>query len=298
MIEKKFMKHNVTENTIREFVVNHLGRAGIGNVKLQLTPLGEKIIVHSSNPGLVVGKEGGNIKALTSLLKKNFKLDNPQIEISEVTNPNGCAKIVADRIAGTLERYGSKNFKGVMHKTIGDVLRSGVRGVEIVLSGKLPGSRAKSWRILSGYMKKCGDVAVVDVDFSRATAKLKSGVVGVRVKIMPSDIILPDTVTMTEEEEKEIIEEEGEEKTETSEEDKNSQETEKTEDKVEEKKETKKKKKTVKKKKAKKEEENSVEEKAEKSGSKKEEEIEVKENDEEREDASGTEQDGTEKQTE
>ena len=208
MIERKFVKHNVTENRIREYVFRALGRAGVSDIKLLLTPLGEKIVVFSSNPGLVVGKEGSNIKKLTSSLKKNFSLENPQIEISEVLNPYTESQIVADRIAGLLERYGTSNFKGVMHRAITDVLSAGVRGVEIVLAGKIPGSRAKRWRVLSGYMKKCGDLAVAEVRFARTTAKLKSGIIGIKVKIMPSGIILPDTVKIKEEEAKEIIIEE------------------------------------------------------------------------------------------
>jgi len=217
MIERKFIKHNVTENKIREYVLSTIGRAGVGDIKLQLTPLGEKIVIFSSNPGLVVGKEGSNIKELTSSLKKNFNLENPQIEISEVQNPSADAQIVADRIAGLLERYGTNNFKGVMHRTIGDVLKSGVRGAEIVISGKIPGSRAKTWRVLSGYMKKCGDLAVVGVKSAKAIAELKSGIVGIKVKIMPSDITLPDTVKINEQELKEISEEAVEEKKEVKE---------------------------------------------------------------------------------
>ena len=209
MIERKFIKHNVTESKIQEYVLKSLGRAGIGHIKLQLTPLGEKIVVFTSNPGLVVGKEGSNIKELTSALKRNFNLENPQIEISEVQNYNSNAQIVSDKIAGALERFGSGNFKGIMHKAIGDVMRSGVRGVEIVLGGKIPGSRAKSWRILSGYMKKCGDIAITGVQKAMTSANLKSGVVGVKVSIMSSDLELPDTVTMREEEATQIIFEES-----------------------------------------------------------------------------------------
>jgi len=205
MIERKFVKQNLTEQQIQEYVFSRLGRAGISHVKLQLTPLGEKIIVFSSHPGLVVGTGGENIKALTSSLKKNFNLENPQIEISEVLEPNLDARIVADKICSALERYGSKNFKGIMHKTIGDVLRTGVKGVEVVMGGKIPGARAKSWRILSGYMKKCGDIAVTSVQFARGSAKLKSGIIGVKVKIMPADVILPDTVKIREVERTKII---------------------------------------------------------------------------------------------
>jgi len=208
MIERKFVKQNVTEQSIQEYVMSRLSRAGVSHVKLQLTPLGEKITVFSSHPGLVVGSGGENIKTLTAALKKKLKLENPQIEISEITTPNSDAQIVADKIAASLERYGSKNFKGVMHRTITDVINQGARGVEIVLSGKIPGARAKCWRILRGYMKKCGDIAVTDVKFARAYAQLKSGTIGVKVKIMPSGIVLPDTVKIIEEKKTEMTAEE------------------------------------------------------------------------------------------
>ncbi|MEM4336727.1 MAG: 30S ribosomal protein S3 [Candidatus Woesearchaeota archaeon] len=199
MIERKFVKQNLTEQRIQEYIFSKLGKVGVSKVKLQLTPLGEKIIIYSSHPGLVVGSGGENIKSITAQLKKKFELENPQIEISEVKNPNADAQIVADKIASALERYGSKNFKGIMHRAIKDVLNEGVRGVEVVLSGKIPSSRAKSWRILSGYMKKCGDIAVTDVKFAKSTAKLKSGVIGVKVRIMPSGITMPDSVKIKEE---------------------------------------------------------------------------------------------------
>jgi len=157
---------------------------------------------------LVVGKEGSNIKTLTNALKREFNLENPQIEINEISDPNTNAQIVAERIASALERYGTTNFKGIMHKAITDVMHAGVKGVEIVVSGKIPGSRAKSWRVLSGYMKKCGDIAVMSVQFAKAIAKLKSGIVGVKVRIMPSGLTLPDSVKITEEDANQIIQEE------------------------------------------------------------------------------------------
>ena len=73
---------------------------------------------------------------------------------------------------------------------------SGALGVEILLSGRIPSSRAKRWRFADGYMKKCGDVAITGVNTSIAYATLKSGVVGVQVKIMPGTTILPDNITV------------------------------------------------------------------------------------------------------
>ncbi len=206
MIERDFVKQKKKEFEIQSFVINHLNNAGHSKTKMQRTPLGEKIIVYASRPGLVVGREGKNIQKLTADLKKRFKLENPQIEIAEVENPNLDANIVAERIASSLERFGSSRFKGVGHKVMSDVMGAGALGIEIVISGKVPSSRAKSWRFYQGYLKKCGDIALSGVDAAYEKAKLKSGVVGIQVRIMPPDTKLPDHIELREEKE-EVVEE-------------------------------------------------------------------------------------------
>nr|AJS13033.1 30S ribosomal protein S3, small subunit ribosomal protein S3 [uncultured archaeon] len=163
MIERGIVAQKIKEFQIQEYVRNSLTRSGYSKTKLQRTPLGEKIIVHVSRPGLVVGRQGQNIRNLTRDLKENFDLENPQIEVSEVENIYLDSSIVAEMIALSLERFGSQRFKGIMHKTLENVLNAGARGVEIILSGKLPSARARSWRVYGGYLKKCGDVAVSGV---------------------------------------------------------------------------------------------------------------------------------------
>lgn len=220
MIERKFVTEKIKEFQVQEHIRNSLRNAGLSHVKVQKTPLGEKIIVHTSRPGLIVGRKGQNIKQLTKVLKKEFGLENPQIEIAEVENMGLNAAIMAENMAGYLERFGAKNFKGVGHKTMIQVMSAGALGVEIILSGKIPSSRAKSWRFFSGYLRKCGDAALEGVDKAYAVAQLKSGVVGIKVSIMPPDIELPDKIEILAEK-IEVIEEikEGDEKEATTEND-------------------------------------------------------------------------------
>ncbi len=199
MIERKFIAEKLREFQIEEFVSENLKGAGHSKTKIQRTPLGEKIIVHASRPGLVVGRKGQNIKDLTKVLKKKFNAENPQIEINEVENTNLDANIVAERISNSLERFGSKNFKGIGHKVMGDVMGAGALGIEIVINGKIPSSRARSWRFYSGYLKKCGDIAIEGVLKAYSIAKLKTGIVGIKVRIMPPTIKLPDDVSILEE---------------------------------------------------------------------------------------------------
>ncbi|MBU1855125.1 MAG: hypothetical protein KKF89_05370, partial [Nanoarchaeota archaeon] len=106
------------------------------------------------------------------------------------------ANIISELIAGSLERYGSARFKGIGHKAMSDVINAGAIGVEIIISGKIPGSRAKNWRFYKGYLKKCGDISVDGVLKSISIAKLKTGIVGIRVSIMPSTLRLPDDIRL------------------------------------------------------------------------------------------------------
>ncbi len=194
MIERKFVAENLKEYQIGEYLRSILGKAGMSYIKMQRTPLGEKIIICSSRPGLIVGKSGSNIARLTKDLKSRFGLENPQIELLEEEHPMSNAAIVAEGIANSLERFGTARFKGIGHKALTDVMAAKARGVEVLISGKVPSSRAKTWRFYMGYLKKSGDIAVSGVDKAYASAKLKTGVVGVQVRIMPSTTKLPDDI--------------------------------------------------------------------------------------------------------
>jgi small subunit ribosomal protein S3 len=195
MIETKFIKDIVREFQISEFISESLKNVGFSSAKLHKTPLGEKIIIYASRPGLIVGRKGENIQKLTKSLKIKFKLENPQIEIIEVEKPDLDPMIVAERIASSLERFGSSKFKGIGHKMLSSVMDAGAKGVEILISGKIPSSRAKRWRFYQGYLKKSGDVAISGVKSAYSQAQLKTGIVGIQVRIMPPDLELPDTIT-------------------------------------------------------------------------------------------------------
>jgi len=210
MIERKLISERGKDFQVEEFVMNNFRNVGISSVKVQRTPLGEKIVITALRPGLVVGREAQNIRKLTAELKKKFNLENPQIEIQTVDNPFLDPNIVAERIANTLERYGITRFKAVGHRMINDIMKSGAIGAEIIISGKVPSSRAKSWRFYAGYLKKCGDIAIEGVKKAYAIAKLKPGVVGIQVRIMPPDVKLSDKIKIGEEEKEVVVEEKDE----------------------------------------------------------------------------------------
>ena len=197
MEEKKFVNFKKEELGVREYIKRERGKGRISAVTIEYTPVGEKIIVATSRPGQVIGRKGEKINELTSVLKKRFKLDNPHIEIKEITVPLLDAQLVADDIALMLERKGSLKFKVIAYKQLQQIIKAKALGAEIVLSGKLPSDRARSWRFASGYLKKTGDPAkVVNRAQSQATTML--GVVGVKVSILPPDAHIHDQIIVDE----------------------------------------------------------------------------------------------------
>lgn len=198
MIERKFVQEKVKEFKIQEYVNETLSNVGHAQTRLLRTPLGEKIVIYTSRPGLVVGKKGENIKKLTITLKKRFGLENPQLEITEIESPNTNATIVAERIASSMERFGQQKFKAIAHKTMQDVMDSGALGVEIVISGKVPSARARTWRFYTGHIEKCGNIAIEGMSIAYNKAFMKSGAVGIRVAITPPDLKLPDALKIKE----------------------------------------------------------------------------------------------------
>ena len=198
MEEKNIIKFKKEEFAIREHVRNSLGKGKVSRVKIEYTPVGEKIIISTNRPGLVIGRGGEKIDELTRILKNRFNLENPHIEIDEIINPEFDAQIMADEIALSVERLGPIKFKVIAYKTLQRIMNSGALGAEIRLSGKLPGARAKTWRFSQGYLKKTGDTAKI-VNRAKAIALTRPGITGVKVAILSPDAKIHDQINVNEE---------------------------------------------------------------------------------------------------
>lgn len=198
MEEKKFVQLKKDELNVKEFVKKALGKGRISSVNIEYTPIGEKIIISTTMPGYVIGRRGEKIAELTKVLKRQFKLENPTIEIQEIQKPEFDAQNIADEIALMLERLGSLKFKIIAYKTLDRIMRAGALGVELRLSGKLPSERAKSWRFASGYLKKTGDTAKI-VNRAKSVARTMLGVIGVKAAILPPDAKIHDQIKITDE---------------------------------------------------------------------------------------------------
>lgn len=198
MIERNILSQKMKEFYIKEFIAKEFAKTGYSHTKIQRTPLGDKITIFTTRPGLVVGRKGQNIKRLTIILKSKFKMENPQIEIGEVENPYFDAQSISERIAYTLEKFGSKRFKSIGYKVLQSIMDAGALGAEIVIKGRgVPSSRSRSWRFYNGYLKKSGHTEDYVIK-GKSIASLKSGAIGVSVTIMPSGIRLPDKINLIE----------------------------------------------------------------------------------------------------
>ncbi|MFC6955474.1 30S ribosomal protein S3 [Halorubellus litoreus] len=188
--EHQFIQDGMQRSQIDEFFAEELGRAGYGGMEMAPTPMGMQIVLKAEKPGMVIGKGGKNIRKVTTQLEERFNLEDPQIDVQEVDEPDLNARIVADRLANALER--GWYFRKAGHTTLERIMDAGALGAEIVLSGKVTGARSRVEKFNDGYIKHNGEPAEEVVDHGQGVAVMKLGTIGVDVKIIPPGAELPD----------------------------------------------------------------------------------------------------------
>lgn len=182
MLKKYFVKQGIREVSIEDFIRENYPSADYSNIELQRTPLGIKVLIYTHKPGRVIGRGGSKINKMSEALKVKFELDNPQLDVKSIDNPNLDSKIVAKQIKTALER--GYNYKKIGNMSLKRVMEAGAIGVEIVISGKLGGSKGRIGKFTGGYLKHCGDSAEKLVDYGFEEALTKPGKIGIKVKIM------------------------------------------------------------------------------------------------------------------
>ncbi|MBI4167390.1 MAG: 30S ribosomal protein S3 [Candidatus Aenigmarchaeota archaeon] len=184
--EIKFIKEGIRSVFIEEYLKSQFQRADYSHIEVSKTPLGTRIIIFANRPGIVIGRGGEKIKAITEYLREHFKLDNPQLDVKEVRDPDLDAQIISRQIASSLER--GLNYKRVANMTIKRVMDSGAVGIQIRISGKLGGEKSRTDKFMQGYLQHSGETADRLVSKGKAEALLKPGKVGIQVKIMNINI--------------------------------------------------------------------------------------------------------------
>jgi len=197
MEERKFTNMRKEEFNIKEFIKKTFGKGKISSVRLEYTPVGEKIIIATHKPGLIIGKRGEKMEKITEALKKKFKMENPHIDVAEISKPEIDSQLVADEMALSLERFGSIRFKAIAYRVLTKIKDAGALGAELRLSGKLPGKKARPWRFAFGYLKKVGDTSKV-VSKAESVAETIQGVIGIKVSILAPDAKILDKIDINE----------------------------------------------------------------------------------------------------
>jgi small subunit ribosomal protein S3 len=190
------MKNNFRNLELDEFLSETLRDAGYGRVDVQKTPIGTRITLSVTRPGLVIGRKGIGIKDLTTKLEQKFGLTNPQISVTELEAPELNPKIMCNRIAQLIER--GTAFRRAAIWTNNTIMNAGALGVEITVAGKLRSERAHFEKHAAGLVPKSGDVANKVVRYGVTHVLTKMGLMGIQLKIalkneMPKEFEMIDS---------------------------------------------------------------------------------------------------------
>ena len=177
---------------IREFLEKKLRNFYVADIEIERSAKAIRIIISTSRPGLIIGREGTGAEALKneikSLLNKNKLLEDKvalMLDIKEIKNAEANASIVAQMVVEGLEKR--MPFRRVMKQTIEKVMANrDVQGIKLVLSGMIGGGMARTETMKKGRVPL--QTLRADVDYSRATAGLPLGTVGVKVWIYKGEI--------------------------------------------------------------------------------------------------------------
>lgn len=199
MIERTFLENKVRDYKIKKYLKSLMDNVGLSKINIEKTPLGFKITIYSSKPGLIVGKGGSNIKELTAKLEDKFNLESPQIEIEEIVTPELDAQIMAERTVYQIKRFGKSRFKAIGYRTLKSMISVGAIGAEVIISGRIPGKRHNTWRFKKGRLPTNGYVADQLVDKGFKEIKWNQGSVGVKVRILRPGTPNPDVFNLAKE---------------------------------------------------------------------------------------------------
>ncbi|HLX12834.1 MAG TPA: 30S ribosomal protein S3 [Bacteroidota bacterium] len=183
--EKDFASKIQEDLKIRNYVRNRLKKAGISRILIERTPKRAAITIHTSRPGIVIGRSGKEISQLEEELKK---ITNKEVKIliHEIKRPELDAYLLAENIASQLE--GRISFRRAMKTAITSSMRMGAEGVRVMCGGRLGGAEiARSEQYKEGRIPL--HTIRADIDYAQATAMTIYGTIGVKVWICRGEIL-------------------------------------------------------------------------------------------------------------
>ncbi|WP_143307700.1 30S ribosomal protein S3 [Chitinophaga vietnamensis] len=184
--KKDFATKLIEDNKIRTYLNARINKGGISRVVIERT-LGKLIItVHTSKPGIIIGKGGNEVDRIKEELKKLTGKEDVQINILEIRRPEMDANIVAETIAKQIESR--INYKRAIKMAIATALRMGAEGIKIKVSGRLGGAE-----IARAEEMKQGRVPLhtyrMDIDYASLFALTVYGKIGIKVWICKGEVL-------------------------------------------------------------------------------------------------------------
>ncbi|MCB0363873.1 MAG: 30S ribosomal protein S3, partial [Bdellovibrionales bacterium] len=170
---------------LRKYIKTKLKHAGVSKIEMERAANKIKIIISTARPGVVIGKKGTGIDALKADIQR-LTPNEVFLNIQEVRKPDLDAQLVAENIALQLEKRIS--WRRALKKALAASVRSGVRGIKIMVAGRLDGAEIArtEW-----YNEKSVPLHTLraDIDYGTAEALTAYGIIGVKVWIYRGDVL-------------------------------------------------------------------------------------------------------------
>ncbi len=185
-----YAERNYTEQLhedlyIRRLINDQLTRAGISRVVIERAANRIEVAIHTSKPGIVIGKQGSNVEKLRQMLEAKVG-KKVHLKIEEIKVPELDARLVAESIAEQLTRRVS--YRRAMKHAVGQAMRRGAKGVKIRLGGRLGGAEmSRSVTETDGRVPR--HTLRADIDYGMVHATTTMGRIGVKVWIYRGDIL-------------------------------------------------------------------------------------------------------------
>jgi small subunit ribosomal protein S3 len=177
---------------IRRLINRDLPNAGISRIEIERFPNQVQVAVWTSKPGIVIGRKGAEVKNMRAKLR-DLTGKAVKLEVEEISNPDMDAKLVAENIAGQLERRIAHSR--AMKRAVMQAMRQGAQGVRIEAGGRLAGAdMARQEKVWEGRVPR--NTLRADLDYGTAEALTTFGRIGIKVWIYKGEI-LPEKVEAT-----------------------------------------------------------------------------------------------------
>ena len=184
--KKDFGKYLKEDYEIRKFIKNKYYSAAISKILIERAANRIVVTVFTGRPGVLIGKAGSEIEVIKKDLSKITDGKNIVINVTEVRKPDSDAQLVAEGVAQQLEKRMS--FRRAMKQAIGRAMRSGVKGVKMMVSGRLDGAEiARCEQYHEGSIPL--QTLRADIDYGFAEAHTTFGAIGVKVWIYKGELL-------------------------------------------------------------------------------------------------------------